>query len=227
MRNLSIAVLILLSSSCLAAQEYRYDAGASVGMVGYLGDANPAIPMASPGATLQVVGRYNMNLWMSFSGTMGYYLFRGSTKRHPEQFPGMPKVSFNSSAVMFQPRFEYNFYPYSDKFSFLSTKRLVPFLSLSIPLGLAFAEKSVAFLPGLAASFGVKYKMANRWNLLVELQGMHFFADRLDTPNQQTEFLNNPYGTSKLPWKGGDGGLAVCVSVTYEFGYIKPQCNNL
>lgn len=227
MRNLSLSLLLFVTAAALSAQEYRYDVGASLGTVGYLGDANPTIPFAAPGASLQIVGRYNMNLSMAFSGTLGYYLLRGSTKRHPEQFPSGQAISFHSSAILFQPRFEYNFYPYSDKFHFLSTRRLVPFLSLGLPLGIAFTKRSPAFLPGVAASFGLKYKMANRWNLLLEVQGMHFFSDRLDTPTAESDFLNNPYRLSALPWKGGDGIIAVVVAVTYEFGYIKAQCNNL
>lgn len=228
MRRNSILFLIALTISWGAseAQEYRYELGVTTGAVGYLGDANPRIPFASPGGGVMVQARYNFNFRIVGYLSLGYQLFTGKTTLGRTDFPETVAPRFSTSALLLNPAFEYNFYPYSDKFSFLGTKRLSPYISLGLALGLGFEYKGRPFfMPGFSGAVGLKYKVANRWNLQLQLGGIHFFTDKLDSGgNALAASLDNPYGLSKQPWKGNDGAVMLLLGVTYEFGRRVTEC---
>lgn len=231
MKKTSLLLLLFIASIevfPLKAQEYKYELGTSLGAVGYLGDLNPAVPFASLGAGAHVQARYNINFRMVAFVSLGYQLFRGQSKQQDVRFPNSPSLKFSTSTILLNPAFEYNFFPYSDKFPFLQTKRLTPYISLGVALGLGLKEKGGAFfIPGVTGALGLKFKVANRWNIQLQLGGMHCFTDALETGKKEGSTLNNPYGVNKRPWKGNDGGVALLVGVTYEFGSRVIECNKL
>lgn len=231
MKKTSLLLLLFIASIevfPLKAQEYKYELGTSLGAVGYMGDLNPTVPFASLGAGAYVQARYNINFRMVAFVSLGYQLFRGQSKQQDVRFPNSPSVKFSTSTILLNPAFEYNFFPYSDKFPFLQTKRLTPYISLGVAVGLGLKEKGGAFfIPGVTGALGLKYKVANRWNIQLQLGGMHCFTDALETGKKEGNAMNNPYGVNKRPWKGNDGGVALLVGVTYEFGSRVVECNKL
>ncbi len=232
MKNKTTNILLLLLFTPLVtqlnAQEYKYEVGIATGVNSYLGDANPAIPFATPGATAMVQARYNINFRMVAFVGVQYNLFRGNSNVAKTVFPQNSSSKFSTASILFTPAFEYNFYPYSDKYPFLQTKRLTPYISLGLAVGVGLANQAKPFvIPGLSGALGLKYKVANRLNLQLQLGGMHFFTDKLEGASNTTAFLNNPYGIAKQPWKGNDGAINVLVGITYEFGQQVKSCNNL
>lgn len=210
------------------AQEYKYELGGMLGASCYLGDANPRNPMRSVGISAHAVARYNIDFRFVVGASAGYTQLRGNSHNSGTLFPQSVEGSFNTSTILLNPFVEYNFYPYSDKFSYLRTKRLVPYISLGVAAGVGFNyQNKPFFLPAISGALGLKYKVANRWNVQLQLAGMHFFADALESSSKAGSAFNNPLGTSKLPWKGGDGMVALWLGVTYEFGMHKRSCNNL
>lgn len=209
----------------LEAQEYNYEVGFAAGPTGYLGDAGPVVPFAPPGASGVVQTRYNINFRMAAYLSLGYHLFRGNTSYSESSFPNDATAKFTTSTLLLNPAFEYNFYPYSDKFPFLQTRRLSPYVSVGMVAGVGFGAKGVFIIPGLSGALGLKYKVATRWNLQLQLGGMHFFSDKLEGGNAQADFLNNPHHLSSPPWKGNDGSISLLLGITYEFGSRASDCN--
>ncbi len=210
----------------MRGQEYRFELGALAGVSSYLGDANPRNPFTAMGANVNLMGRYNYNFRVAFSSELGYFLAQGTSLRNPKNhFPKNAQGKFVTNGALLSLCAEYNFYPYSDKYPFLQTKRFTPFVSGGLSGGLAFQNKSVAFLPGVNIGLGVKWKIRNRLNLIAKLDGIHFFSDKLDTSSKSSAFLSNPYHTKSSFIKGGDGMVRLMVGISYEFKARGTNCN--
>lgn len=213
-------------SSLVKAQEFKYELGANAGVASYLGDANPKNPFASLGGSAGIVARYNYNFRTAFSGTLDYFLLSGNTQRISEnKFPNQAQTSFTTHGAILALRGEYNFFPYSDRYPFLQTRRFTPYISGSVACAIAAKDKGVSLLPGVGISLGVKWKVRNRVNLFASLEGTHFFSDSLDTPSSSSAFLSNPYGTKSSIFKGGDGMVRLMLGISFEFQQRGTNCN--
>lgn len=221
--------LLLIPLGCGFAQEYKYEVGFATGATGYLGDLNPKIPFASPGVGAAVQARYNINFRAMGYLALSYNFFQGKNLATGSDFVEGRDVRFATSSLLLNPAFEYNFYPYSDKYPFLGTRRITPYISLGLVAGIGLGDRGSAFfIPGLSGGFGLKYKVANKWNLQLQLGGMHFFTDKLDTGGSSSpRHLNNPYQLAYQPWKGNDGAVMLQFGVTYEFGVREKDCHAL
>lgn len=234
-RSLLWAFLFCLSSLFsfpLSAQEYKYDFGGTISVGNYLGDANPKWLGVSPGGGIAFEGRYNHNFRTAFSSRLGYLYQPFNTKWTGNRFPipgtnpeeNRPPVKGVMHLAHWELLAEYHFVHYSDKFAYLQTRSLAPYImgGVDIALGAGFKRWNVA--PGITLGVGLKYKLRNRLNLIAALQGYHYFFDGLDAVSQETEWLRNPYRTNSGFLKGGDGRLALSVGVTYEFGVKRETC---
>lgn len=224
----SVVLLLCLGSFTVQAQEYKYEYGVQVGIGSYLGDANPSIPFTPLGAEVAASWRYNANFRSAFSAHVGYVLLPFNTMVTENAFPVQSgdKHKGVSHLLHVQLLAEYNFVHYSDKFRYLNTRRLAPFISGGIDLGVAPFAETFVFAPGLTLGVGMKYKIQNRLNLVVNLQGFHYFSDALDTPSNDLGWLDNPYRIPHQFVKGGDGRMALTVGLTYEFGMRRSTCQN-
>lgn len=225
---LCMIILSLLSAmSDAGAQEYRYEMGGYAGIASYMGDANRRIPFVPVGATGGAEFRYNHNFRLAFSGQLGYSLlpfdYKFSQNSAPLSEPQQSKKGV-SHLLSMQGWAEYNFAHYSDKYRYLNTRSLVPYIGAGLSAGATVGGEKVAFLPGIGLKTGVKYKIRNRLNLVASIQGIYYLSDHLDTPNQSTGWLANPYGLPKDWLKGGDAALALTISLTYEFGKRSEPC---
>ncbi|MBB6275153.1 DUF6089 family protein [Porphyromonas circumdentaria] len=222
-----LLITVLGYSAQMAAQEYRYEVGVSTGTASYLGDANPYNPIKSIGGSLSGTFRYNHNFRFAFSGHLDYFYLRGNTKGFKDNhFPNGAQASFALHGTGVAVRSEYNFYPYSDKFPFLQTRRFTPYIAAGAMLGVSMQQASIHLHPGVNLGLGIKYKLKNRLNLIAFLEGTHFFSDRLDTSSPSSKFLSNPYNVNSSLLKGGDGMVRFMVGISYEFQKQATKCNN-
>lgn len=227
-RYLSILLIgVLCCFTSLNAQEYRYEMGVSAGTVAYLGDANPSNPFNTIGGSLGGFFHYNHNLRLALTAHLDYFHWRGNTQSFQGNvFPNAAQASFSCHAVGAIFRSEYNFYPYSDKYPFLQTRRLTPYIAAGATFALSLQQQKPVFHPGVNLALGLKYKLRNRINLIAYVEGTHFFSDRLDTSSSSSSFLSNPYNVSSSLLKGGDGMVRLMVGVSYEFQKQTTNCNN-
>lgn len=226
-------LLLITSMLCtvtLTAQEYRYELGGYVGATSYLGEANRRIPLVPIGGTGGAVFRYNHNFRLAFSGELGYsYLpfdCRYAQTDYPQVREGASSALRGASHLLALGGWvEYNFAHYSDKYRYLQTRSLVPYIGAGLSVGVTLATHKMAFLPGAGLKTGVKYKLRNRLNLIATLQGIYYLSSHLDTPSEQTAWLSNPYGMPADWIKGGDATIGLTVSLTYEFGKRSEPCH--
>lgn len=153
--------------SALNAQEYRLEWGGIASVNSYLGDANRVIPFASVGGGVGAQMRYNHNFRIAFSGDLSYNYIHGNSQIRNQVYPQQTsKVNFAAHALLLSFRGEYNFFAYSDKYPFLHTRRWSPYLALGLSVGAAFGKDAHTFMPGIEGALGIKYKIANRLNLM-------------------------------------------------------------
>lgn len=212
--------------SALNAQEYRLEWGGIASVNSYLGDANRVIPFASVGGGVGAQMRYNHNFRIAFSGDLSYNYIHGNSRIRNQVYPQQTsKINFAAHALLLSIKGEYNFFAYSDKYPFLHTRRWSPYLALGLSVGAAFGKDAHTFMPGIEGALGIKYKIANRLNLIASLGGRQFFTDRLDALSNESSFLSNPYRLQSSWYKGGDGMLLITLGFTYEFSSRGSSCN--
>lgn len=224
-----LLITLMLCAVSLTAQEYRYELGGYVGAASYLGNANRRIPFVPIGGTGGATFRYNHNFRLAFSGELGYSFLPFDCHYAQTDYPQVRETRQASRGashlLALNGWVEYNFAHYSDKFRYLQTRSLVPYIGAGLSVGTTLSGYKMAILPGAGIKTGIKYKLRNRLNLIAALQGIYYLSSHLDTPTGQTEWLNNPYGMP-VDWiKGGDATIGLIVSITYEFGKRSEPCH--
>lgn len=226
--SLLAPLLLLLCTVSLTAQEYRYEVGGYVGVASYLGEANRRIPFVPIGGTGGVAFRYNHNFRLAFLGELGYSYLPFDCRYAQTDYPQVRRADLASRGashlLSLDGWVEYNFAHYSDKYRYLQTRSLVPYIGAGLSVGTTLAAHKMAFLPGAGIKTGIKYKLHNRLNLIASLQGIYYISSHLDTPTDETAWLNNPYGMPADWIKGGDALIGLTVSITYEFGKRSEPC---
>jgi len=76
----------------------------------------------------------------------------------------------------------------------------------------------------LPVGLGVKYKIANRFNVACELSIRKLFRDDLDV--NSNAILDNPYQTGRNFLKNNDWYAFLLLSLTWDFGLRCSTCNN-
>lgn len=224
-RKLLAELLVLFTCSTAMAQEYKYEIGGMAGTSMYMGDANQTNLFLglNPGGGL--VFRSNTNFrWALKTGLM-WGKISGDTKNTENVFFDHAEYRFSRNFFDLGGQLEFNFLPYSDKFAYLNTSRIAPYL-LS---GLGFTmSPEKQFFGGLHISLGlgVKYKIKNRINLGVEYVVRKLFEDGFDSPDSEGFNLDNPYKINSGWFKNKDGYNTLMFSVTWDFGPNNRKCTN-
>jgi hypothetical protein len=196
-----------------------------VGGAFYMGDANKTAPFKGLSPSAGVVFRYNANFRIAFKSHLAWATVSGTTEGLDNVFPNGAQASFSRSLFELGGQFEYNFFPYSDKYAYLNTKRLSPYVLVG--LGITVAPGSSTFAgPNLPLGAGVKYKIINRLNIGCEFSVRKLFGDGLDVTNESNKLLNNPYGIGSSVMKNKDWYSLLLFSVTWDFGPCNQQCNS-
>ena len=188
----------------------------------YMGDVNKSTPLKGMNPSLGLVFRYNANFRIAFKGGLTWARVTGSTAGLKNAFPGGMQTAFSRNVVDLGGQFEFNFFPYSDKFAYLNTQRLAPYLLVGLGGTVATGQGRTFGGLNLPIGVGIKYKLRNRVNIGAELTVHKVLGDGLD--NAQ---LDNPYNI--IPgsvMKNGDWYTLTTLFLTWDFGPRNRKCNS-
>lgn len=232
MKQLIACLALLTLSLTVEAQdtpEYRLELGAGVGVATYQGDFNSSL-LKNMNPLGGVVLKYKPNPRMAWAANVGYGRLKGNSKKADTWYPDIKTstVEFKTGIVDVNVRFEYNFWPFGTGREYHGARRLTPFLAIG--LGLVFAsydttlegvqDKGSSAAGQMPVGFGVKYKVADRWNLAAEWM-MHF------TGNDKLDGISDPYGIKSTGlFKNTDCYSTIGVTLTYDLWAKCKTCHN-
>ena len=206
------------------AQEYLYEIGGKLGGSFYMGDVNRNTVFKNMNPAAGFVFRYNVNFRIALKANLAWARVTGSTAGLENVFPNNGQASFEKNVIDFGSQAEFNFFPYSDKYNYLHTKRISPYIAAGFGLSAAPGDNELFFNPHVSLSTGVKYKLKNRINIGAEWSIRKLFSDRLDVSGGN-ELLDSPYGIESGWLKNKDWYSMLMISVTYDFGLRDCNCN--
>jgi len=217
-----IIMLVCFTGTTAVAQEYKYEIGGMLGLSMYMGDANQTNLLSGFNPAGGVVFRRNFNFRWALKTDLMMGKITGNTKNTDNVFPNQGQAAFSRSFFELGGQIEFNFLPYSDKFAYLNTSRLSPYLLTGLGVTAASGFGSVNLPLGL----GVKYKIRNRINLGLEYAVHKLFSDSFDVPDKNGFNLNNPYNVQSGIFKNKDWYNTLMFSVTWDFGPNDRKCTN-
>ena len=224
-----ILILILLTGSWsgLHAQEYKYEIGGMAGGAFYMGDVNKNAFFKGMNPALGAVFRYNPNFRWALKADLMWGRVSGSTKGMKNVFPDNAQTSFSRSLIDMGAQMEFNFFPYSDKFTYANAKRFSPYVFLGLGVTVAPGNGKTYAGPNIPLGVGVKYKLKNRINLGCEFSFRKLFGDGLDVTDGNNAFLDDPYHMKGSLLKNKDWYSFLLFSVTWDFGPRNRICNSI
>lgn len=220
-----ILLIILLAGivPTLRAQEYKYEIGGMAGISTYMGDANKTSALKGINPAFGGVFRYNANLRWAFKADLLWAKVSGKTDGMDNKFPFEGPVSFSRSLIELGGQTEFNFFPYSDQFAYMNTKRLTPYMLVGLGGTIAPGGNKTMVSVNIPIGIGLKYKMKNRINLGLEFTVHKLLGDGLEG----IEELEDPYAIDSSIWKNKDWYNCLMFSVTWDFGPRNRPCNNI
>jgi hypothetical protein len=223
-----IAALIVFTGlyPVLQAQEYKFEIGGMTGGSFYMGDVNKNTPFRAMHPAFGGVFRYNANFRWAIKANLMWGQVSGTTQGSGNVFPENAQATFNRNLFDLGGQVEFNFFPYSDKFTYANAQRFSPYVLLG--LGATVAPGNGHTLAGLNLPIGagLKYKLKNRINLGCEFSIRKLFSDDLDVTDNSNALLDNPYHISGSALKNKDWYSFLLLSVTWDFGLRCSPCNN-
>ncbi len=214
----------LFISQKTIAQEYKYEFGASAGTTFYMGDANKTKIFQNPGVAGGLFFRQNINFHWAIKGSLSGGTISGNSANSGYIFPHEKNASFNRILVDLGGQIEFNFFPYSDMYTYMNTKRYTPYIFTGA--GATFATGNKLFFNGyVPIGLGFKYKLKNRLNIGAEFSLKKLFGDDLDAPEKDAEWsLDAPYGIKSSFLKNQDWYSITMIFITWDFGLRQDPC---
>lgn len=215
--------LFTLMTACLLSKaadnddSYRFDAGAGIGMSGYLGDANGSNIFKRPGAGGQLSARFLPNSRMAFRAVATVATLSGNTADWDNVLPGGENYSFKATDFDLSLRYEFNFFAYGIGETYKQLRRWTPYLVAGVGLNVSSCDGHTAAAPSMPLGAGVKLKLRQRLNLTAEFTMTKVFGDKVDGKN-----LTDLYGIKSSLIKNTDWVSMISVGITYEFS---PRCS--
>lgn len=222
LRRILSCLLIAAAASTAAGQAviapYKFDIGASLGMSGYIGEANSTNPLAHPGLTADAGVRYILDTRWAFRAAISTMGLKGNTADMKNVLPDAAEYSFTSTVWDLGVRCEFNFFNYGIGETYKRLRRWTPYLSLGLGVAMASADGNTTVAPTLPMAFGFKFKPRERWNLWLEFSMTKVFSDKVDglweLNHIKTDFYKNTDWFSRL-----------AVGISYEFGRRCETCH--
>ena len=221
-----IAKILFILAACFYccsayAQEesYKYDFGVHAGMSGYLGDANQSNMFKRPGYAAGLSFRYLPNSRMAVRVVLNTSSLSGNSADFGTVFPDGQSYSFKSQECDLTGRFEFNFLPYGIGETYKHLKRISPYIAAGVGVSLSICDGRTAGAPAIPLAVGVKYKLAQRWNLGLEFCMTKVFGDKVDGE------LTDLYEIKSSFIKNTDWHSNIALSITYEFGKRCVTCH--
>lgn len=216
-----------ISTTKLKAQDdYKFEIGGMAGTSFYMGDANKTKLYQNSGLAGGVVFRYNKDLRWSVKNNFVIGRVSGDTRNSGDQFPYGNHSSFERTFYELGSQIEFNFFNYSDKFAYLGSKRISPYVFAGLGITMASGQKT--FLDAnIPFGAGIKYKLKDRLNLGFEFSFRKLFSDSFDSPNRNSKpDLDNPYGVESSMLKNKDWYSLTMITLTWDFGLRVCPCLN-
>ena len=222
LRAASAACVLTVCASGAYAQSapYTFDMGVSLGMSGYIGDANSSNPFRHPGFGADLSFRYIGNARWSVRTALSTSSMSGNTADMKDVLPGEATYSFKSQVYEFNCRGEFNFLPYGIGETYKQLRRYTPYIAVGVGAAIASTGGSTYASPTVPMAFGFRYKPARQWNLSVEFSMTKTFGDHFDSADLadlnliKTAFYKNTDWFSRL-----------AIGVSYEFGERCETCH--
>lgn len=226
-------LVIICTFTCalrLSAQqeelEYKMELGGMLGGSFYMGDANYSSPFKNMGLAGGVIGRYILNPHIAIKANLAVGKISGNTEHFDNAYPGNRQVSFKRTLIDLGGQFEYNFWGYGNGKGFRGNKRFTPYILGGFGFTLAPKPAKTVFTINLPIGVGVKYKLADRWNIGCEFTMRFSLTDNLDVANKDGLQLYDPYGIKGKGFKNKDSYSFTAIFVTYDLFPKYRQCNN-
>jgi hypothetical protein len=219
-------MLTCFTCTTAVAQEYKYEIGGMAGLSMYMGDANQSALLQGLNPAGGVVFRRNFNFRWALKTDLMVGKITGNTKNTENVFPNQGEVAFSRSFFELGGQMEFNFLPYSDKFAYLNTSRIAPYLLTGLGFTAAPGKSGMFSGVNFPLGLGVKYKIRNRINLGLEYTVHKLFGDSFDAPDKGGFNLNNPYNIQSGIFKNKDWYNTLMFSVTWDFGPNDRKCTN-
>lgn len=222
-----ILFLFIFFVNNLKAQDYRNEIGGAIGTGFYMGDANKSKLFQSPHLAAGIIYRYNKDFRWAYKANLLFGKLSGDTQKSGNVFPNEQQASFSRTFVELGGQIEFNFFNYSDKYTYLGTKKLTPYLFTG--LGVTYGSGDETFFGlNLPLGIGFKYKIKDRLNLGFEFSFRKLFGDDFDVTKKDKFTLDNPYGIKSSFLKNKDWYILTMFSLTWDFGArCVPCANNL
>ena len=223
-----VLFLIISFISCVTAvsQEYKYEIGGGLGLSSYMGDANKNNPFSGLHPSFGGVFRKNIDFRWAMKANLLMGSVSGDTKKSDNAYPGNAATEFSRSFYELGGQMEFNFLPYSDKYPYLQTSKISPYMMAGLGFTLATGDNTF-FGVNLPVGIGVKYKIRNRINLGLEYSVRKLFNDDFDAPKKSGFHLENPYQMNGGILKNRDWYTILMFSITWDFGPNDRQCTNI
>lgn len=216
---------LLFSVEAVRAQEYRYEIGAMAGVSFYMGDANKTKLYQNSGPSGGIVFRINKDFRWALKSDLLLGHLSGDTKHTSDVFPFGRQSSFDRMFYEFGSQIEFNFFNYSDKYTYLNTKRFTPYIFAGLGMTYASGKKSL-FDANIPFGLGLKYRLKDRLNLGFEFSFRKLFSDNLDVTDNNIFVLNDPHGIKSSALKNKDWYSLTMLSITWNFGIRCNPCYN-
>ncbi len=209
-----------------AQDDYKFEIGGMLGTSFYMGDANKTKLYQNSGLSGGVIFRYNKDLRWSIKNNFVIGRVSGDTRNSGDQFPYGYHSSFERTFYELGSQVEFNFFNYSDKFAYLGSKRISPYVFAG--LGVTLGSGSKTFVDAnIPFGMGVKYKLRDRLNLGFEFSFRKLFSDSFDSPDRNSKpNLDNPYGIESSMLKNKDWYSLTMITLTWDFGLRVCPCLN-
>ena len=222
LRRAAAAACLLLCATAAHAQSapYKFDGGVSLGMSGYIGDANSANIFAKPGFDGELTFRYIGDARWAVRGLFSTFGLKGDTSGMTDVLPDGASYSFTSQVYELSARGEFNFFPYGIGETYKRLRRWTPYIAVGLGCAMASSGGNTSVTPVIPMAFGLKFKLSERWNLGVEFSMTKTFSDHIDGADLadlnriETAFYKNTDWFSRLT-----------VGITYEFGKRCETCH--
>lgn len=199
---------------------YKFDLGVELGMSGYLGEANTSNLMAHPGFDGELSFRYIGDARWAIRGIFSTFGLSGDSADMTNVLPGGATYKFSSQVYDLSARGEFNFFAYGIGETYKRLRRWSPYLTLGVGVALASVEGHTYVAPTLPMGLGIKYKVAQRWNLALEFTMTKAFNDHFDGPA-----LAQLNGIKTAFYKNTDWYSRLTIGISYEFGERCETCH--
>lgn len=198
---------------------YKYDIGASLGMSGYLGNANRSSIFKHPGFNGNIVAAYLPNVRWAFRAVLGVTTLSGNTADMQNYLPEeWQNYSFKSTVFSLDVRAEFNFLPFGIGETYKRLSRWSPYLTLGVGGCMSRCDGATGFAPTLPMGGGVKFKANQRLNLFAEFVMTKAFGSKIDN-------IVDPYGIKMAFYKNTDWFSRINIGLTFEFGERCQTCH--